>query len=167
MDNKIIQEMCHQYAALLGNLQSVSHVHCLTTWQTTEISTCEFSTCESCEFREGTLLPRREFPKGPLGPGLCLAHLGGGEGWGLFRSGKNGVHTARSSVIKLGHYSGELSRHINGRFQGQMHPERHLSESMSHRRKKLTRYIKIIDHRELFVAYLLYSSCILIKHIFL
>ena len=75
MDNKIIQEMCHQYAALLGNLQSVSHVHCLTTWQTTEISTCEFSTCESCEFREGTFLPRREFPKGPLGPGLFSPSL--------------------------------------------------------------------------------------------
>ena len=111
MDNKIIQEMCHQYAALLGNLQSVSHVHCLTTWQTTEISTWSY------EFREGTFLPRREFPKGPLGPGLCLAQLGGGEGWGLFRSGKNGVHTARSSVIKLGHYSSELSRHINGHFK--------------------------------------------------
>lgn len=53
---------------------------------------------------------------------------------GLFRSGRNGVHTAQSSVIKLGHHSGEFSHHINGHFQGQIHPERHLSDSVSHRK---------------------------------
>lgn len=47
------------------------HLHSLITWQTTEISPW------SRELREGGILPRNEFPKDPLGPGLCIIHLGG------------------------------------------------------------------------------------------
>lgn len=86
VDKKILQETCHQYVTMLGNFQSVFHMHYRTTWQTAEIST------RSCEFREGTFLPGSEFPKGLPGPGLCIAQLGGGEGaWKGGYSGLEGM----------------------------------------------------------------------------
>lgn len=55
----------------------------------------------SCEFREGKILPRNEFPKDPLGPELYIIQFGRGEG--EWKGDYSGVERMALTLNDLGY----------------------------------------------------------------